>query len=255
MTLLLNFPRVVFVVALFALWLSARIGISLNRKQGGLPQEMRHDFDLILTSTLTLLGLIIGFSFSMAITRYDQRKNYEAEEANAIGTEYVRADVLAVGDATKLRSLLKDYLDQRILFYKTRDEHRLRQIDAHTAQLQSELWAVVQAPATAKPTAVTALALSGMNDVLNSKGYTLAAWQNRIPISAWTLMFVIAAFCNFLIGYGARYPETKAMLLFIVPLVVSIAFLLIADIDSPRGGLIWVNPHNLITLSQSLHAD
>jgi hypothetical protein len=62
------------------------------------------------------------------------------------------------------------------LFYKTRDEQQLRKINAATVQLQNELWSTVEAPAAAQPTAVVALALSGMNDVLNSQGYTQAAW-------------------------------------------------------------------------------
>jgi hypothetical protein len=95
-----------------------------------MESEEREDFGVLLTATLTLLGLIIGFTFSMAISRYDQRKNYEEEEANAIGTEYLRAN------ATQ-----------------------------------------------------TALAVMGMNDVLNTQGYTQAAWWNRIPMAAWGLMW------------------------------------------------------------------
>ena len=69
------------------------------------------------TATLTLLALIIGFTFSMALNRYDQRKIYEEEEANAIGTEYLRAELLPAADAAKVRTLLLNYLDQRVLFY------------------------------------------------------------------------------------------------------------------------------------------
>jgi len=91
-----------------------------------------------------------------------------------------------------------------------------------------------------------------MNDVLNSLGYTQAAWWNRIPTSAWGLMIAIAIGGNLLVGYGTRSPQPKAGLLFALPVLVTIAFLLIADIDSPRGGLIHVVPQNLISLSQSL---
>jgi hypothetical protein len=111
----------------------------------------RQDLDLIVGAKLTMLGLIIGFSFSMAISRYDQRKSYEEAEANAIGTEYVRADLLPASDAARVRALLKDYLGQRVLFYETRDEHELQQINANTVQLQTELWSAVQAPAAAQP--------------------------------------------------------------------------------------------------------
>ncbi len=76
-----------------------------------------------MTATLTLLALLIGFSFSMAINRYDQRKIYEEDEANAreLGTEYLRTDLLPPVAATNVRTLLITYLDQRILFYETRD--------------------------------------------------------------------------------------------------------------------------------------
>jgi len=236
------------------LWLSARIGSSFLKRRLSLKEGVREDFSLILAATLTMLGLIIGFSFSMAISRYEQRKNYEEEEANAIGTEYVRADLLPAADAARVRALLRNYLDDRILFYRTRSEQQLRQINANTAQLQSELWAAVKTPAAAQPTCVVALAISGMNDVLNSQGYTQASWLDRIPLAAWGLLAVIAICCNLLVGYGARHPEAEGILMLILPTVVSISFLLIADIDSPRGGVVLVQPRNLLSLAQSLQA-
>jgi hypothetical protein len=250
---MLNFPGLVFVLCFPALCLSEWMGASLRRRRRTPDQDERDDFNLIAAATLTLLGLIIGFSFSMAISRYDQRKNYEEAEANAIGTEYVRADLLPGADAVRLRALLRNYLEQRVLFYNTRDDGQLPQIDAATAQLEIDLWSAVQAPAVAQPTSVTALAVSGMNDVLNSQGYTQAAWWNRIPSAAWGLMVAIAICSNLLIGSGVRRPEERLLLFVILPLVVSISFFLISDIDSPRGGIIRVRPENLEKLSRSLH--
>jgi hypothetical protein len=128
----------------------------------------------------------------------------------------------------------------------------LERISASTSQLQTELWSVVEARAATQPTAPVALALSGMNDVLNSQGYTQAAWLNRIPTAAWGLMAAIAVCCNLLIGYGAR--RMGGFFFLVLPLAVSISFFLIADIDSPRRGLIRVQAENLVSLSQSLHA-
>jgi hypothetical protein len=247
-----DYPLLVLVLSFFTLWVSAQIGASVLRKRRSLGEEVREDFGVVLAATLTLLGLIIGFSFSMAVSRYDQRKNLEEAEANAIGTEYVRADLLPPADAAKVRALLKTYIEQRVLFYTDRDETELRQINDRTAQLQTELWAAVQAPAAAQPTPIIALVVWGMNDVLNSQGYTQAAWWNRIPIAAWGLMVLIAVCCNLLVGYGARNPKTERTLLLILPLVVSISFFLIADIDSPRGGVIRVHPQNLLSLAESL---
>src|SRR5262249_34825848 len=151
----------------------------------------RDEFMFLLGGTLTLLGLIIGFTFSMAVSRYDQRKNYEEEEANAIGTEYVRADLL--------------------------------------------------------------LAVSGMNDVLNSQGYTQAAWWNRIPIAAWVLLGLISIFCNVLVGLWCAWETVDSLHDFADhPITLSISLFLIADIDSPRNGLIHVHPRNLESLAESL---
>ncbi len=101
---------------------------------------------------------------------------------------------------------------------------------------------------------IAALVLSGMNDVLNSQGYTQAAWWNRIPPAAWTLMAAIAVCCNVLVGYGARPGRHKPYLPLVLPLVVSVAFYLIADLDSPRRGIIRVQPQNLLSLSRTLNA-
>jgi len=90
-----------------------------------------------------------------------------------------------------------------------------------------------------------------MNDVLNSEGYTQAAWWNRTPLESWALLAGIAIGCNLLIGYGAH--RTSALFI-VLPLAVSLSFFLIADIDSPRGGVIRVHPQNLVRLSQTLHA-
>ena len=246
---MLNYPIVFFVVSIVILWLAAQFGAYLRRRRP-MKDDLREDFGLVEAATLTLLALIIGFSFSMSTTRYDQRKNYEEAEANAIGTEYVRAGLLPPSDAATVRAQLRKYTDLRIAFYKTRRMSELEQINADTAQLQTEMWSAVETPAKAQATPLMALTAAGMNDVLNSQGYTQAAWWNRIPTSAWALMVAIAVCCNILVGYGAR--NARGILLFILPVLISISFLLIADIDSPRRGFIHVVPQNLISLSQSL---
>jgi hypothetical protein len=246
-------PALICAVSFIVLWFSARIGWVFQKKLKALDEELRQDFGIIIASTLTLLGLIIGFSFSMATSRYDLRKNYEEAEANAIGTEYVRADLLPAADGARVRELLRNYLDQRILFYLTLDEQELQRTNARTVKLQSELWSAVLVPAGVQPTAIVALAVSGMNDVLNSQGFTQAGYWNRIPVSAWVLMGLIAIACNLLVGYVSRSANAGSKLLPILPILVSIAFMLIADIDTPRHGLIRVRPQNLISLADSLH--
>jgi len=252
MSSVVNSPFFVLAISLAAQCAAAFVGDLFRRRRRHLSEDERKDFETLQAAALTLLALIIGFSFSMAVTRYDQRKNCEEAEANAIGTQYVRADLLPAGDAKDVRALLKRYLDQRVLFYLTRDEQQIDRINSDTRTLQSDLWSITSRAAGTQPTPLMALAVAGMNDVLNSQGYTQAAWWNRIPVAAWAMMGLIAISCNFLVGFGER--RRGAPLLVVLPLIISIPLFLIADIDSPHGGVIRVLPHNLISLSQSLQA-
>jgi len=246
MTGFIDSPFAVLFVTFVALSGAAYIADGPIRRLRPIKKDERVDFDTALTATLTLLGLIIAFSFSMAVSRYDQRINCEEAEANAIGTEYRRADLLPAAAAARLHKLLGDYLNQRIRFYLERPTG-----DGGTefAKLQAELWSVVAANTQPNPTIT--LTISGMDDVLNSQGCTQAAWLNRIPGAAWAFLALIAIFANFLMGYRER--STGMFALLALPIVVSIAFFLLADIDSPGGGgIIHIAPRNLISASQSM---
>src|SRR5437667_3728474 len=140
MNTIMNFPLPVLVLSLAVLWFSAQIGVFCRRHLQRIDEDDRQDLSTVVAATLTLLGLIIAFSFSMAVSRYDQRKNYEAEEANAIGTEHVRAALLPAAQTERVRELLRQYLHQRVLFYETLNQRRLEQIDKDTAALEVELW-------------------------------------------------------------------------------------------------------------------
>lgn len=242
-------PFIVFVVAFVAQWVAAYVGDMIRKKVRPFRQGERDDFDVLRAASLTLLGLIIGFSFAMAVSRYDQRKNLEETEANAIGTEYLRADLLPAGDASGVRELLRRYITERISFYMANNERESGTINANTQRLQADLWNAVTHVAATQQTPVVALVVSGMNDVLNSQGYAQAAWWNRIPGAAWALMGLIAVSCNLLLGYGEH--RTNVFLL-ILPIIVSISLFLIADLDSPRGGVIRVTPHNLMSQHQTM---
>ena len=188
----------------------------------------------------------------MAIDRHDQREVFEEGEANAIGTEYLRADLLPPKTATATKDLLIQYIDQRILFYSRQSPEKIQEIRNKTDQLQTALWNEILPTIKAQNTATMALIASGMNDVINSQGYVQAAWWNRIPYTAWTLMAAIAICANLLVGFGARNFEKNAGLFMIFPFVISVSFFLIADIDSPRGGVIRIEARNLVALKNNL---
>ena len=247
---LVDYPLLALPVSIATLWLSVWVGGAIFERWRSVHNDVREEYGVVLTATLTLLALVIGFTFSMAASRYDQRKGFEEAEANAIGTEYVRADLLPAVDAKQVQALLKAYVDQRVLFYVTRNEQKLDAINTQTALLQANLWKAAGTGGMAQPGPLTALAVSGMNDVLNSQGYTQAAWWNRVPVAAWCLLVAIAISGSILLGYRPRRSKVEAIFRLILPVIVSISFAVIADIDSPRGGVIKVEPQNLVSLSE-----
>src|SRR6266550_2160375 len=150
-------PFVVFALALIAQGLAAYVGDVLRKRAHAFKQGERHDFNTVQAATFTLLALIIGFTFSMAVSRYDQRKNLEETEANAIGTEYLRADLLPAGDASRVRELLRRYITERISFYMANNEREIGTINANTQRLQADLWNAVTHVAATQQTPVVAL--------------------------------------------------------------------------------------------------
>jgi hypothetical protein len=249
MTNLTDSPFLTLVLSFLTLWACAWFGAKILGRYAAEGQQAREDFRTVLAACLTLLGLIIGFTFSMAVSRYDLRQHAESAEADAIGTEYIRADLLPPTEAETTRQLLRSYLTERIQFFGARDRDRFRQIDEQTTHLQQQMWSAVRTPAV-QPNQFTALAVSGMNDVLRSQSNTQAAWWNRIPAEAWALMGLIAILCNLLLGISARHLEGRSVF-FVLPLFIAIAFFLIADIDSPAGGgVIHVTPRNLLALGK-----
>jgi hypothetical protein len=246
-------PFSVFAICFLAFWLSEQLGAFLRKTRAKPGEPERKDLEIILGAVLTLFALIVGFSFSMATGRYDDRKHLEAEETVAIDAEYSLVGLLPPSDASNVRALLTRYLDQRILFYTVPDGSQLAQVNATTNRLQHDLWSAIQRPVQTQPTPVGAFVARGMNDAIDAQRLTQAAWWNRIPLAAWGLMVMIGICCNAVFGYNAN-AESRNHLLLALPVIFSVAFFLLADLDSPRGGLITVAPRNLLTLSTDLAA-
>lgn len=249
---MINHPRILCLACLVGMWLAARLGVWLRKCFGLADHEGADNLTFVIPAALTLLGLIIGFTFSMATNRYDQRRHFEEDEANAIGTEYLRASLLPSAETGAIRTTLLQYLDHRVSFYDANYDSHVHTLDLATAGLQTQLWNEVQPIATSTPNAVTALVVSGMNDVLNSQGYTQFAWWNRIPSTAWGLLILVSLFANVLVGYAARRSRDGHLIVWVLPVLVATSFFLVSDIDSPRGGVIRVHPVDLVALQQQL---
>ena len=249
---LIDRPLLLFFAMLLLFLACTRVGVHARLHGPKLTPADRAEFDLVRNAMFTLLGLIVGFAISMAVGRYDLRKNLEESEANAIGTEYLRLDLAPPDAAAKARASLRTYADERIAFYGLIEPDAVAKNAAATTLTMTKLWDAIAPETAANQTAVSALVASGMNDVLNSYGYTVASWRNRLPVEVWLLLIGVAAGCNFLIGFGAERLSSATHA--ILPVTAALAILLIADVEGPHNGFVRVHPENLIDAAASMRS-
>src|SRR5271166_4500579 len=121
MVWLIDRPPILFFAMLLVFVGCTTAGVLARLHGHKLTSAERAEFDLVRNAMMTLFGLLIGFAIAMAVSRYDLRKSLEESEANAIGTEYVRLDLMPADAAAKARALLKTYIDERVAFYGLRD--------------------------------------------------------------------------------------------------------------------------------------
>jgi hypothetical protein len=199
-----------------------------------------------------LLSLLIGFAMSMALTRFDSRKQLVIDEANAIGTAYLRAGMQAEPIRSTAPGLLRDYVDSRIAIYgNAAEENERNSAVQRSKKIQDQLWNDVTIEAQQTPTPIVSIYVSALNDMIDLDGKRVAARLNRIPLDIWLLLATLSILTSVVIGYGQRQ---RAALATIVPvLMVAIAVSLIADLDSPVTGLIQVSQQSMQTLSADLH--
>lgn len=146
MAAFVDHPAVLFIVLLVVLVVAVGLGTYLRRVLP-LRGDERDDFNVVQGATLTLLALLIGFSLSMAVNRYDARKNLEESEANAIGTEYARADLAGATVGQQMKTSLVRYTRLRLAHFLSRDAQEIATNERNTADLQSELWGLAVAVA------------------------------------------------------------------------------------------------------------
>lgn len=249
-----DYPVALMVVSLFLLCGAAFIGTRLRGRREFNSDE-RNQLNVLAGAALTLVGLIIGFSFAMAVDRYNVRKVDEATEANAIGTEYLRCALLDPNVDARLRTSLKTYLNLRIDWYDAPNSNRAQAVLIRQRATEQMMWGLVSRSAAKKQTAINALVAAGMNAVIDNAGYSQAAWANQIPAAAWLLMMTTAIFASGLLGYATRWTSKGIRATYAIPILVSVAFLLIADLDSARHGLITLRPENLIALQAQLQVN
>jgi hypothetical protein len=247
MHMLLEHPTVLLLVTVVLFAIASWAGSLAVR----LHEEDKSDaFQLVQGATLTLLGLLLGFTFAMAVTRFDLRMQFAVDETNALETAWMRAGTLPAPMVVPTRQLLRSYIDVRLELRKAGTNRKGRKIaEDKTDVLQAQLWAIAQQAAQQQRDAVSALYLDSLRLLFDMQATREELYDNRIPMPAWGLLIFIGIISNVLVGYGIG---RRWWLLCVLPVVVAGTLMLIADLDTPRSGFIQVRQHSLDVLSEQL---
>lgn len=248
-----------FFVALACFLAVMELGFRVAKKFGtGGDEAVVEHVSSLQNALLGLLALLIGFTFAMSISRFDTRKDLVMEEANAIGTAYLRAHFLPAPHDRKVSKLLKDYVDARIDFYAAGiSPEQLREVNVKAYHIESQLWehAITVSKANTLPVPVSQF-VTALNEVIDINEKRQVALENHVPEAVVWLLFLVAATGMGFIGYeyglkGRRRHAATA----IFALLIAVVLTVILDIDRPRRGLIQVSQASLLRLQEVIGQD
>lgn len=246
---------VVIVLLLLATEVGYRVG---DRVPLGLTDSAKSPVLGISGALFGLLALLLGFTFSMSLNRFEQRKQLVLQESNAIGTTYLRAGLLPEPDRSAINGLLRSYVELRLDFYDLRgDPARFKDLVDRTEKLQHELWShAVNVVPKNDPPVTTGLFIESLNDVIDLHAARLAAMKNHVPEVVLMLLFLVAVMAALLVGYGcglmkSRHSFSTTTMALLIALVITV----IIDLDRPSRGLIRVSQDSMIQLQENMKDD
>jgi hypothetical protein len=248
---------VVWIVVLAALGGAAEAGYQLGRRAKAQARETAEGTEghthEIQTAVFAVLGLLLAFTFAMAVSRFDDRKQALTEETTAIQTAYLRTQLLPADLGTSEATLLRQYVDVRLASARPKWylDAALRN---KTRALQQQMWSPAAAAAKQDPQSnPVQLFVESLNDVISAQGRRDAARLNHLPGSALYLLFAVSALAVGILGYQSGLGTGRSVLgTVLLVLLFATILVIILDIDQPYQGLITISQQSLIDLRQSM---
>ncbi len=225
---------------------------SLSRR----GKEDDTSFGVVEGAAYSIVGLLLGFSFSLAVSHYDARRLLVVKEANAIGTTVLRSEMLAPSAAHEMNAFLREYVDARVAFaLADRDRAGRGRAAAQSARLQDRMWAVARRESARDPrSTIVPLFVSTLNDTIDASGDQAAALDANIPDPVIDILGVVILAAAGLLGYGfgksGRHIVATVLFATMLSLVVTVTL----DLDHAQSGLIRVSLEPLRDLQRSLAA-
>jgi hypothetical protein len=213
---------------------------------------------VIDASVFTLLGLLLAFTFTGAATRFDARRQLIVEETNAIGTAYLRLDLLPAGAQPAIREKFRQYVDTRLAAYRNSDTRAAREGLVRATKVQGEIWTQSVA-ATRSPDAhidAAKLLLPALNSMIDITTTQTMATQMHPPAIVFVMLGVLALVSSLLAGYGLAHGRWRNWIhILCFAAVMSVSFYVILDLEFPRLGWIRVDAFDqaLVDLRQTMN--
>ena len=239
----------------FTLLLSFEIGYQLSTYTKRNDKEGFTTTGPMVGGLLGMLAFVLAFTFSMAAEQHNLRKKHVLDEANIIGTAYLRADLVGDRDTTKIKELLKEYVDVRVYAIKMRDAAIFKRALERSQEIQDLLWDQVVSAAKKEPSLTVGLLVQSINEVIDiHQNRITAGFYNRIPSSVWIVLLVISALTMMTMGAQAKLGKSRSLVA-VIPLIMAFSALttIVLDLDRPQEGLITVGQEALIDLQVSLN--
>jgi len=246
----------IFLVSIGVLVLSTELGFLLGRRAAPkTSDDARSQVGTIQGALLGLLALLLGFTFAMAMSRFEVRKQVLLDEANAIGTTFLRAQLLPEPQRQGIAEQLRRYVQVRLMLYEAgTDAKKLEAAVDATTRLQQQLWSTAAALGEKEPRAVTiGLFLQSLNEVIDLHAKRLTALENHVPEIILILLYFVALVATGLIGYGCGLGEVRNFLVTVAAsILIAAVIIVIIDLDRPRRGLIRVSQQRMVELRDTL---
>jgi len=201
--------------------------------------------------TLGLLAFILAFTFSLAASRFEARRQILLQEANAIGTAYLRAGMLSEPMRTDARNLLREYVDVRL---EAVQPGKLDQAMAKSEELHSRLWAVASTAAEKEKNVITSLYIQSLNQVIDLHATrVMAGVRSRVPGIIWIVLYLLLILVMVMLGYQSGLAKSRRSIA-VLALVIgfSSVLYLIADLDRPGQGLLQTSQEAMTDLRRTM---
>ncbi|MBV9332594.1 MAG: hypothetical protein JO146_01165 [Candidatus Eremiobacteraeota bacterium] len=240
-------------IAIFAL---SEAGFQLGHRTGSVPEGKDPSW-LLEASAFSLLALLVGFSFSMALGRYDARRGTFLREANAIATTFLRTQLLDAKTAAIVRSDLRAYVEERLDFARAdAAPERRAEADRDSEALQRKMWsAAIRAAGKDPHSTMVPLFVAAVNDTINLSIEERTVLTNHIPDVVIVWLLLIALIAAGMMGYGYGKERRHAVVFKAVfAAMIALVFGLILDLDRPQRGLIRVNLASMQRVQQMMNA-